>query len=65
MVGVEETWEADLCPCVNSFADQDPALGKVVGHGCCGAELTDCLGGMSVLGRLMDWLGWGLPQESL
>ena len=43
MVGVEGGWGADLCPCGDSFADEDLALGEVVGHGCCRAELADCL----------------------
>lgn len=35
---------ADLCACGDGFADEDLALGEVVVHGCCGAELADCLG---------------------
>ena len=65
MVGVDGGWGADLCPCGDGFADEDLALGEVVGHGCCRAELADCLGGVSVLGWLIDGLNCGLRQESL
>ena len=33
----------DLCACGDGFADEGLALGEIVGHGCCGAELADCL----------------------
>ena len=39
-MGGEQT---DFCSCGDGFADEDLALGEVVGHGCCGAELADCL----------------------
>ena len=35
---------ADLCSSGDGLLDEDAALGEVVGHGCCGAELTDGLG---------------------
>lgn len=34
---------ADFCAGGDGFLDEDLALGKIVGHACCGAELADCL----------------------
>ena len=39
-----EVWMgADLCAGGYGFFDEDLALGEVVGHAGCGAELADCL----------------------
>ena len=44
--------EEDFGAGIGGFADEGLALGEVVLEGGCGADLADCLGSVSVMGRI-------------
>jgi len=53
--------EGDLGSGCYGFLDKELALGEVVGHAGCGAELADCLGEEGLDERFGVWgLGFGV-----